>query len=70
MFPGALLNLLVVLLIVGVVLWGISQIPGIDGTILRIVRVVIIVFVAIYLIYFFAGMLGSGPSPGFYPYHR
>lgn len=63
MFPSALLSLLVTLLIVGVILWAIGQIP-MDPAIARVIRVVVIVFVAIWLIYFLTGMLGGvGPYP-------
>ncbi len=65
--PFPLVQILVTLLIVGVILWGITQIP-MDAAIARIIRVIVIVFVAIWLIYLLAGMFGSGPV--FYPYHR
>ncbi len=53
------------LLIVGVILWALNQIPGIDGTIKAVVRVVIIVVLAIWLIYFLAGLATSLPAlPG------
>jgi len=65
MFPALLLQVLLVLLIVGVVLWGISQIP-MDPAIARMIRVVVIVVVAIWLIYLLFGVLGAaGPI-----YHR
>jgi hypothetical protein len=63
MFPAFLIQLIVVLLIVGLVLWGISQIP-MDPTIARIIRVVIIIVVCIWLIYFLVGML---PPTDFVP---
>lgn len=58
MFPMALFQILIVLIVVGLILWGISQIP-MDATIARIIRVVVIVFVAIWLIYLLFGMAGS-----------
>jgi hypothetical protein len=59
MFPAILLQVLLVLLIVGVVLWGISQIP-MDATIARLIRVVVIVIVAVWLIYLLFGLLEGG----------
>jgi hypothetical protein len=60
MFPAFLIQLLIVLLIAGLVLWAISQFP-LDPTIQRLVRVVIIVVVVIYLIYVLVPLLG-GPA--------
>lgn len=65
--PFPLVPIVVTLLIVGIVLWAITQIP-MDAAIARIIRVIVIVFVAIWLIYLLAGMFGTGPV--FYPYHR
>ena len=41
MFPALLINVVIVLVIVGLVLWVLSQIP-MDPTIARIIRVVVI----------------------------
>jgi hypothetical protein len=66
--PFMLLQILIVLLIAGVILWGIAQCP-LDPTIARLIKVVIIVVVAIWLIYLLFGMLGGMPMG--YPYpHR
>lgn len=65
MFPAFLIQILIVLLIAGLILWAVSQFP-IDATIARIIRVVIIVVVCIWLIYALAGMLPGG----FYPARR
>lgn len=62
MFPAILLQALIVLLVVGVVLWGADQLP-IDATIKSMIRVMVIVLTAIWLIYIVAGMLGVGPYP-------
>ena len=62
MFPAFLIQIIIVLLIVGLILWGISQIP-MDPAIARIIRVIVIVVVCIWLIYFLAGMLPSGSMP-------
>ena len=60
--PGLLIQLLIVLLIVGVVLWGLSQFP-VDATIAKLIRVVVIVIVAIYCIYLLAGFLPTAGYP-------
>jgi len=60
MFPALLIHLLIVLLILGVVLWGVSQFP-LDPTIMRLIKVVAIVVVAIWLIYVLAGLAGGIP---------
>lgn len=57
---AVLLQIIIVLLIVGVLLWGLSQFP-IDPTIYKFIRVAIVVVVAIWLILLIAGLLGSGP---------
>jgi hypothetical protein len=67
MFPALLLQVIVVLVIVGLLLWILSQIP-MDPTIAKIVRVVIIVAVCIWLLYLLVGMLGGLPAP--YPIYR
>ena len=66
MFPAALIQVLVVLLVAGLILWAVSQFP-IDATIARIIRVVIIVVVCIWLIYWLAGLL---PAGSWAPPHR
>ena len=67
MFPALLLQVIVALVIVGLVLWVVSQIP-MDPTIAKIIRVVVIVFVSIWLLYLVIGLLGGMPGPGPYPY--
>jgi ABC-type siderophore export system fused ATPase/permease subunit len=60
MFPAFLIQVLVVLIVVGLALWVVAQIP-MDATIARVIRVVIIVLVAIWLIYALLGVAGSAP---------
>ncbi len=63
MFHGmiaVLLQLVIALLIVGVVLWGLSQFP-IDPTIYQFIRVAIIVVAAVWVILLLASLLGAGP---------
>jgi hypothetical protein len=56
MFPAALIQIVIVLAIVGLVLWVLTQIP-MDATIARIIRVVVIVAVCLWLISLLAGWL-------------
>jgi hypothetical protein len=65
-FPALLVQIVIMLLIAGVVLWGLEQFP-LDATIARLIKVVIILVVAIWLIYLLAGMLGG---VSWYPAHR
>jgi hypothetical protein len=53
-----LIELLIVCLIAGVVLWALGQFP-LDPTIAKIIRVVVIVIVLIYLIYALVPLLGG-----------
>jgi hypothetical protein len=62
MFPAALIQIVIVLAIVGLVLWVLTQIP-MDATIARIIRVVVIVAVCLWLISLLAGWLPYGPVP-------
>lgn len=55
---GLLLQIVLVLVIVGIVLWAITQFP-IDPTIARVIRVVVIVVVAIWLVYILFGLAGG-----------
>ena len=66
MFPAFLIQILIVLCIVGLVLWAISQIP-MDAAIARIIRVVVIVAVCIWLIYVLASFL---PGASAFPMRR
>jgi low temperature requirement protein LtrA len=68
MFPPFLLSLIVGLVIVGLVLWVIQQIP-MDPVIARIVRVVIIVCVVLWLLSVLLGY-GGGLAFGSYPMRR
>jgi hypothetical protein len=60
MVPIFLIQTIVALVIVGLVLWVVAQIP-MDAAIARIIRVVVIAFVVIWLLYVVLGMAGSGP---------
>ncbi len=64
MFPAILIQVLIVLVIVGVILWGLSQFP-IDPMIARLIRVIVIVFVAIWLLYLLVGLAGYGSGFNF-----
>ena len=63
-----LVSVLVVLLIVGLILWAVSQFP-IDPMIAKVIRVVLIVVVCIWLIYLLLGFLPP-TGGGVLPYHR
>jgi hypothetical protein len=65
MFPAFMIQILVVLIIVGLILWAVSQIP-MDPTIARVIRVVVVVLVCLWLIYALLGVVGTGPPL----YHR
>lgn len=69
MFPAFLIQIVLMLLVVGVLLWGLSAIPVIDPTVKQFIRVAIIVVVAIWLIYILASVLG-GASPRVWPLGR
>lgn len=60
MFPVLLLQLVAALVIVGLILWALTQIP-MDATIAKIIRVVVVVCVGIWLVYVLLGMAGSAP---------
>lgn len=58
MFPAGIISIIIVLAVVGLLLWAISQIP-MDPAIARVIRVVVIVLVCLWLISFlFGGYLG------------
>lgn len=56
----SLIGLLVVLIVVGLLLWAVGQIP-MDATIKRIITVVVIVFVCLWLLQAL-GLLGPMPD--------
>jgi low temperature requirement protein LtrA len=65
MFPPFLISLIVGLIIVGLILWVVQQIP-MDAVIARIIRVVIIVCVVLWLLSILLGY-ANGVA---YPYHH
>ena len=56
MFPAFLVQLVVSLIVVGLLLWVIQQIP-MDPTIARIIRVIVIVVVCLWLLSLLIGYL-------------
>jgi uncharacterized MnhB-related membrane protein len=62
MFPSFLINIIIVLVVVGLLLWVLQQIP-MDATIARIIRVVVIVCVCLWLLSMLMGYLPVGPYP-------
>lgn len=61
MFPLPLIEIVVALVIVGIVLWGLTQFP-IDPVIAKLIRVLVIVIVAIWICYTLVGLSGGVPS--------
>ena len=61
MFPMALVQIVIALVIVGIVLWALTQFP-IDPTIAKLIRVLVIVITAIWVCYVLVGMVGGGYS--------
>ncbi len=60
MFPAFLIQIIIVLVIVGLLLWILQQIP-MDPTVARIIRVVFIVGVCLWLLSILIGFLpGTG----------
>ena len=59
MFLLFLINIIIVLVIVGLLLWVLQQIP-MDATIARIIRVVVIVCVCLWLLSMLMGTYPSG----------
>lgn len=64
-----LIEIIVVLIVVGLLLWVVQQIP-MDAAIARIIRVVVIVFVIIWLLYILMGAFSGLPGPMFPQIHR
>lgn len=58
MFPAFLIQLVVVLIIVGLLLWIVQQIP-MDATIARMIRVVVVVAVCLWLLSVLLGLAGG-----------
>lgn len=60
-----LFEVIVVLLIVGVLLWGLARAPWLDADFKQLIRMIVIVIVAIWLILNLATMFGV-TMPGAY----
>lgn len=61
MFPLPLVEIIIALVIVGIVLWALTQFP-IDPMIAKLIRVLVIVVVAIWVCYALFGLAGGGYS--------
>jgi type IV secretory pathway TrbL component len=57
---GFLIEIVIVLVVVGLVLWAVQQIP-MDPAIARMIRVVVIVGVVLWLLYFLSGFVNGLP---------
>ncbi len=55
----SIIQLLVVLVVLGLALWALEQLP-IDATIRQIIRVVVIVLIILWLLSVFFGLAGLG----------
>jgi hypothetical protein len=60
MFPLPLIEIVVALVIVGIILWALTQFP-MDAMIARLIRVLVIVIVAIWVCYVLLGMASGHP---------
>lgn len=58
MFPLPLIEIIVALVIVGIILWALTQFP-IDPMIAKLIRVLTIVIVAIWVCYALLGLAGG-----------
>jgi hypothetical protein len=63
MIPAFLIQIVVCLVVVGLLLWLVTQIP-MDPAISRIIRVVVIVCVVIWLLYVLLGITGVSQPIG------
>ncbi len=59
MFPAPLINLVIGLVIVGILLWALSQF-SLDPFISKVIRVIVVVVVSIWALYIIAGLFGGG----------
>lgn len=61
-----LLWIIAILVITGVILWGLNNWPNLDGTIKTMIRIIVIVVMSIWVIYLVFGLIaGMGPLPRF-----
>jgi hypothetical protein len=58
---GPILQLVAAVVIVGVVVWGLMQLP-MDETFKKVARVILIVALVIWAVYVLLGMLGAQPA--------
>jgi hypothetical protein len=60
-----LIQLIVILIVIGVLLWAVNSFIPMDGKIKQIINVVVIIAVVIWLLYLFLGAFGTaGPWIG------
>jgi uncharacterized membrane protein YwzB len=62
MFPLPLIEIIVALVVVGIILWALTQFP-IDPMIAKLIRVLVIVVVAIWICYALIGLADGFPHP-------
>lgn len=56
---GLLIQIFVILLVVGLFLWGIAQIPGIPAPIIMVARVIAVIIVCLWLLQA-SGLIDAG----------
>lgn len=67
---GTAITILAFLIIVGLVFWVLSQIPGIPDPIRRIVYIILVVIAVLILVGWLLSWSGSGSAPSFsFPRH-
>jgi hypothetical protein len=64
MFPPFLIQVIGVLLIAGLLLWGLSRLPWFDEGVKQVIRVIVIVVIGVWLIYLLMAVLGGANPRG------
>jgi len=59
--PHDLLQIILVVVVAGIILWGVQAFPALDATVKQIVKVLVIVVAAIYVVYALFGMVTHHP---------
>jgi hypothetical protein len=60
MFPMQIFYIIAVLVVVGLALWFLGQIPAIDATMKQLIRAVLIIFAVLFCLYEVFGMFSGG----------
>ena len=62
MFPGFLVEIIILLIVIGLLLWLVNILP-IDAQIKQIIKVIVVVVIVIWLLYLLVGLMPAHP-PG------